>query len=270
VRDLREPYEVGRLHGRAGRAPARARARSWTQAQIRDAIREWVARHGDIPTVADLEPSRARRAGQEWRARRFEAGHWPSAAVIKREFGTLSVAIRSAGFRPRPAPTRRRPKLRSETEILEAIREWTSRYGEPPAMADWEPSRARRAGHLWRVERYQRGDWPSARSVRNHFGSFSSAVREAGLVPRPRGQRQGEAHAWRARNRELLEERRQSHRTGFGPAVLATRVQAIMRAREEGDGSVLQDALVDLAATSLRWADHIALSASARTLSYSD
>jgi hypothetical protein len=236
------------------------RARTWTRAQIRERIREWVARYGDVPTVADLEPSRARRAGHEWRARRFEAGEWPSATIIRREFGTLSAAVRFAGFRPRPTPSRLKPKLRSDVEILEAIREWTKRYGEPPTIADWEPSRARRAGHDWRVERYRRGDWPSARSVRNHFGSFSRAIQAAGLIPRPRGQRQDEAHLWRARNRELAEQRRQSDLTGFGPAVVATQVQAIMRARAEGDEPALQDALVDLAATSLRWADHVAVS----------
>lgn len=260
MRDLGEAYAVARVPSRVRRSHAPRRARSWTRAEILDGMRRWVARYGDIPTVADLEPSRARRAGQQWRAERFEAGRWPSAAVVRREFGTLSAAVRVAGFSPRPAPTRLRPKLRSDVEILQAIREWTTRYGEPPTMADWEPSRARRAGHRWRIERYQRGDWPSARSVRNHFGSFSDAIRQAGLVPRPRGQRQGEAAAWRARNRELVEQRRRSRMTGFGPAVVAQRMRDVAQARAEGDQSALQGALVDLAATALRWADQLAAS----------
>jgi len=262
-RDLREAYAVARRAGRVSQATPARGARSWTRSEVEEAIREWVARYGDIPTVADLEPSRARRAGQEWRASRFEAGRWPSAAVVRGRFGTLSAAVKSAGFTPRPKPNRLRTKLRSDAEILRAIQEWTVRYGEPPTMADWEPSRARRAGQLWRVERYRRGDWPSARSVRNHFGTFSAAVRQAGLVPRPRGQRQEEAVAWRAHNRELVERRRRSMTTAFGPAVVAQRVQHVVQARAGGDKCALQDALIDLAATALRWADQVAASRAA-------
>ena len=69
-------------------------------------------------------------------------------------------------------------------EMLDAIRRWAGRYGEPPTTMDWEPARARRMGHEWRALRYEGGDWPSARSVRWRFGTFNDAVRRAGLVPR--------------------------------------------------------------------------------------
>jgi hypothetical protein len=47
------------------------------------------------------------------------------------------------------------------TEILNASRSWERQYGEPPRIADWEPSRARRHG-------------------RDHFGTMSATIRAAG------------------------------------------------------------------------------------------
>jgi hypothetical protein len=246
--------------GRQVAAPAKQRGhrkRTFTRAEIEHAIREWVERYGDVPSVADLEPSRARRAGHEWRAERFESGSWPGISVVRREYGTLGAAIAAAGFRPPRRPSRTRPKLLGPDEILEAIREWTRRYGEPPTMADWEPSRARRSGQSWRIERYRRGDWPSARSVRNHFGNFTGAVAAAGLEPRPRGQRQSAVDAWRAANREAIERLRESGPGGVGPLDLARRMRQVARARSDGEPSDLHRELIELAAGALRWADQI-------------
>jgi hypothetical protein len=50
--------------------------------------------------------------------------------------------------------------------VLEAIRRWNKRYGEPPTLADWEPLRARERGQEWRAKRFEAGDWPSTRMVR--------------------------------------------------------------------------------------------------------
>jgi hypothetical protein len=69
-------------------------------------------------------------------------------------------------------------------EILAAIRTWADRYGEPPAMVDWEPARARRLGQDWRAERYESDAWPTARMVSGAFSSFNAAVEQAGLVAR--------------------------------------------------------------------------------------
>jgi hypothetical protein len=69
-------------------------------------------------------------------------------------------------------------------ELLEAIRRWTDLFGEPPTLADWDASRARRAKQEWRAERWESGDWPTTRMVRSAFGTMSAAIRAAGLTPR--------------------------------------------------------------------------------------
>jgi hypothetical protein len=248
---------VGRQPAAAPRTAPQRRDRSFTRSEIEQAIRSWAEQYGEVPTVTDLEPSRARRVGQEWRAERFERGTWPGISVIRREYGTLGAAVAAAGLPPRRGPCRIRRKLLGPEEILNAIREWTGRYGEPPTMADWDPSRARRSGQLWRVARYRRGDWPSARSVCNHFGNFTTAVTRAGLEPRPRGQRQSTAAAWRAANREAVERLRVASVSGVGPADVAKQTRRVARARAEGGTSDLRRELVELAAAALRWADQI-------------
>src|SRR5215470_18071689 len=78
--------------------------------------------------------------------------------------------------------------------IIEKIREWDVRYGEPPCSADWNPSLARWRAQEWRAERYREGVWPSTNAAKRPFGgSFDAAVRAAGLEPhRPGPKRAGE------------------------------------------------------------------------------
>src|SRR6476469_1441702 len=71
--------------------------------------------------------------------------------------------------------------------IIEKIREWDARYGEPPCSADWNPSLARWRAQEWRAERYREGVWPSTNAAKRPFdGSFAAAVRAAGPGPRRR------------------------------------------------------------------------------------
>jgi hypothetical protein len=95
---------------------------------------------------------------------------------------------------PQPPALRRKPR-RAESEspreartegqaqIVAAIRRWAELYGGPPQTADWEPSRAARAGEHWRVERFRAGTWPTLNTVRHHFGRFNLAIEAAGLTP---------------------------------------------------------------------------------------
>jgi len=51
-------------------APTRLRPNLSDPGAIIDAFVEWVRRYGDIPTMADWDPARARRLGQDWRIAR--------------------------------------------------------------------------------------------------------------------------------------------------------------------------------------------------------
>jgi hypothetical protein len=48
-------------------APTRLRPNLSGPEAIVDAFVEWVRRYGDVPTMADWDPARARRLGQDWR-----------------------------------------------------------------------------------------------------------------------------------------------------------------------------------------------------------
>ncbi len=65
------------------------------------AIQAWAARYGEPPTMADWDPYRARRLGQEWRVTRYQDGDWPSTRSICRHFGNMNNAVRAAGLAPR-------------------------------------------------------------------------------------------------------------------------------------------------------------------------
>src|SRR3954463_10699819 len=73
--------------------------------------------------------------------------------------------------------------------IIIAIQEWVATYGEPPRAADWNPSSAKWAGQLWRVERYRAGradgsPWPALNSAKRPFdGSLPAAIQAAGFEP---------------------------------------------------------------------------------------
>src|ERR1700742_5332174 len=84
---------------------------------------------------------------------------------------------------------RRRTRWTRET-VIEKIRDWNARYGEPPTAADWNPSLARWRAQEWRAERYYAGNWPSTNAAKRPFdGSFDAAVRAAGLEPHRSGPR---------------------------------------------------------------------------------
>jgi hypothetical protein len=238
----------------AERLPAPAESR-FTRDQIVIAIKRWHDQYGEPPKVFDWDPSWARRRGEAWRAERFEAGDWPSVAIVRRQFGNMSKALFAAGVRPRRGPTRARSHVLSDEEILSAIREWTRLYKEPPAIADWSPARARAAGQLWRLDRYYAGNWPSTNTVVRRFGTFSDAVRMAGLEPRPRGRHTGAAPTIPVDAREIIRRQLDANSLSCGPAVLASRVRSVAAARGAQDPTALRGALIDLAAAALSWAD---------------
>lgn len=204
--------------------------------------------------MIDWDPARARRQGQAWRAERFEAGEWPTARIVTRRFPSFNAAIETAGLSSRPAPSRRRPNLSGPQVIVDALVEWTRRYGDVPTMADWDPVRAERLGQEWRIGRYYHGDWPSARSVATHFGSFAHAAAAAGLVARPPHAHHDRREAEQRFNRRVAAKRRVVGRAP-GHADVARCLRALARARADEDPVALHASLIDLAGAALAWAE---------------
>lgn len=78
----------------------------------------------------------------------------------------------------------RREREASRRWVLAAIREWARLYGEPPAITDWSPYRARALGDEARAVRWERGAWPSVDTVIRAFGSWNDSIAATGLAPR--------------------------------------------------------------------------------------
>jgi len=247
-------FEIRRRPARGDEA-GRRRPSTYTREEVLDAVRRWVELYGQPPTLADWDPSRARRLGHQWRAVRFEQGRWPTARMVGGQFARFGDAVVEAGFaRPRGGGNKAQ-LLDADAEILRAIRAWAMRYGEPPVQADWDPARARQLGQTWRVARYEEGDWPSLASVRRHFGSLSAAVGQVDLEPGQANQSAVARLARRARNRRVLAQTAATEQRAHGPDQVAAPLRAVARARATGDDQALAEALVKLAGAALGWAD---------------
>lgn len=111
--------------------------------------------------------------------------------------------------------------------IIIAIQEWVATYGEPPRAADWNPSSAKWAGQLWRVERYRAGradgsPWPALNSAKRPFGgSLTEAIRAAGFEPAKPGPR-----------RRTDVDPEQAHRAVMCPEARAMVAAALAQSRE--------------------------------------
>lgn len=68
--------------------------------------------------------------------------------------------------------------------IIAKIQEWAALYGSPPSTTDWYPGRCREFGDEERALRFEAGDWPWFTIVVSHFGTFNTAIKEAGFKPR--------------------------------------------------------------------------------------
>jgi hypothetical protein len=174
--------------------------------------------------------------------------------MVRGQFSTFNAAIEAAGLTPRPAPARLRRNLSGPEAIVDALIEWTRRYGDIPTMADWDPTRARRLGQEWRIARYYHGDWPSARTVAVHFGSFAKAAAAAGLVARRRSAAHAQRRTEQSSNR-LAAARASGASRAPGVDDLATSLRALARARASEDPVALHAALIDLAGSALAWAE---------------
>ena len=126
-------------------------------------------------------------------------------------------------------------------------------------MNDWDPSRARQAGQTWRIARYRAGDWPSVKSVRNHFGRLSDAVAKAGLVPRHQGQQRQHLEVALDADTLLHVAHIRALSCGLRPDDrLAAALREVAAARRSSEPDDLRVALVGLAAAALAWSQSVA------------
>jgi hypothetical protein len=247
-------FAVRRLPHAVDGRPRAARQRTYSREAIVAALQRWNEQYGEPPTTLDWDPARARRLRQPQRAERHEAGTWPTVRMVCGAFASFNEAVEAAGLRPRRAPSRVKPNLSDATAITEAMVEWVRRYGDVPTMADWDPVRARRLNQAWRIARYEQDDWPSARSVTNHFGSFSAAVAAAGLVARGQSTQRASRQAARAENRRAVALAGVRGRRGGMPE-LAAALRRLAAARHAGDPVAVHAAVLDLASAALAYAE---------------
>jgi hypothetical protein len=86
--------------------------RSWTRQRVLDAMLEWRARYGRLPSSYDWSRTHAHRRGGE-PLERLIAGDWPSASAVSGVYGSWKAARRAAVDQivraddDRPSPERR-------------------------------------------------------------------------------------------------------------------------------------------------------------------
>lgn len=141
-------------------ATRRGNPRRWSEREVIAAIRRWVRLEGRAPTSADWRPLRYGGAAR-WEE---EFGTWPPASVGRILFGGWNGLLEAAGVGAN------KPSWKPE-EIRDALRSYVAEFGRPPAKQEleWPPA-----------------GYPSSRTVRRHFGSFTAGLRAAGLEPRQR------------------------------------------------------------------------------------
>jgi len=94
--------------------------------------------------------------------------------------GASSLCLRCAQRRDAERRT-----VWTRARIIAAIQEWARLYGEPPAMADWNPwACEHELGDYDRPARYEAGDWPTCSWVVRRFGRWNDAIAAAGFQPR--------------------------------------------------------------------------------------
>ncbi|MDQ3274644.1 MAG: hypothetical protein M3Q39_06325 [Actinomycetota bacterium] len=79
----------------------------------------------------------------------------------------------------------------SKVRIVEAMRAWAERFGDPPTATDWNRGPSQRPlnrASAMRKDETEDEEWPSATSVVRVFGSWNAGISAAGFEPVGRGQ----------------------------------------------------------------------------------
>jgi Homing endonuclease associated repeat len=125
----------------------RPRAPAVSDRQIVEALRAYHREHALSPRSS------------EW----GRLGLWPDRNTVSHRFGSWNAALKAAGLAPRLIA-----KEWSDGEILHGLRRFAQDHGRPPRAAD-------RVGSL--------SQYPSPALAVKRFGSWSAALRRAGLQP---------------------------------------------------------------------------------------
>ncbi len=166
--------------------------------------------------------------------------------------------VRDGRLQVIPEHTRKKPRPKwTDREIIAALQKWTALYGEPPATADWNPALARQKGEPARQARYLSGVWPGTATVVRHFGTWANALAQAGLVTQRSGPRSEFTADPKKLSRRNIARLRSVHNQDrrVGPVELGECVRAVVAAEKTGEPELLQDALLDLAAVAVAWAE---------------
>lgn len=128
---------------------ARTRRDPWSDREIHEALRSWVALHGTVP-----------------RSREWERAHRdrPTSLFLRRRFGNWASALEAFGFEPKhPAHFHERW---DRERIVAALATWAREHGRRPTRRDFD-----RAG----------GALPSSFTIHRRFGTLRAALLAAGL-----------------------------------------------------------------------------------------
>ncbi len=96
--------------------------------------------------------------------------------------GRVALTTPSTPYLPKRHPGR--PHRWNRDAILEALAAWTALTGCPPRRLDWSGERPEAATVSQRRWMREHPRWPSSSCVSAHFGSWSEALRAAGLPAR--------------------------------------------------------------------------------------
>lgn len=82
---------------------------------------------------------------------------------------------------------------RGAVRVIEAIHDWVRRYGRQPTALDWNLAMAENSAHPERLAQiraaHRARSWPTVSRIQSLFGSWSGAIKAAGLRPLPPSQR---------------------------------------------------------------------------------
>src|SRR4051812_46225844 len=245
----------------AERRPPARKSPQWTSESVITEIQHFVAAHGEVPRLADLNPGQAKITGQVWRIERYRAGcpvcgsAYPSANAARRCFdGSLERAIRAAGFEP----AKRGPRRRTEVDLSERATqrlEHDARVAVNAALAraaEAETRAERLATQLERARvRAEAAPTVKTKVVRERVSDTGALAR----VQRGREAAEARAIALKAELAEARMDAAEARRTAAKLASRLERAEATIsdaRAAKRGLGTELAEAQAALAAAQAR------------------